>query len=279
MLFEPGNLSLKHADLGLKHADGLHNCTHSRRCLLPVVLADAEVLGGEILIAHAQTLPINFPSRYWLNGYGNGTEIVMLDGTQSSDDVVILEYIWRKDGQIIANGSMPQIELPVGIHQIELTTIDDDNDNSTDIVTITVNSSDTSSDLPLRLTSLCSANPDSIRVWRVRNTNPDPVDFTWDVVGTDQTGSGTVPGGSEENPGEVTFETNAVATSDTVTISVDGTVQDTVSSDSAGVSDTASLITAITDATPRFCLLPLEHLSVNFSPVYPVNGYPFLLPT
>lgn len=26
-------------------------------------------------------------------------------------------------------------------------------------------------------------------------------------------------------------------------------------------------------AMPRFCLLPLEHLSVNFSPVYPVNGY------
>jgi len=82
----------------------------------------------------------------------------------------------------------------------------------------------------LILTSICSPSSDVTRVWRVRNTNPDPVDFTWDVVGTDQTGSGTVPNGSEENPGEITFETTAVAASDTVAISVDGTVQDTVSS-------------------------------------------------
>ncbi|MEO0566032.1 MAG: hypothetical protein AAF125_28250, partial [Chloroflexota bacterium] len=78
----------------------------------------------------------------------------------------------------------------------------------------------------IRLTSLCSPDPDSIRIWRVRNTNTDPIDFTWDVVGTDQTGSGTVPGGSEDNPGEVTFETIAVDGPNTTRIFVDGEEQD-----------------------------------------------------
>lgn len=78
----------------------------------------------------------------------------------------------------------------------------------------------------LRLTSLCSPSPDTIRVWRVRNTNPDPVDFTWDVVGTDQTGFATVPGGSVDNPGEVTFETVAVDGPNTTRIFVNGEQQD-----------------------------------------------------
>ena len=81
--------------------------------------------------------------------------------------------------------------------------------------------------IDLSLTSLCSPDPDTVRLWRVGNTNPDPVDFTWDVVGTDQTGSGTVPGGTEETPGEVIFETVAVDGSpNTVRIFVGGQLQD-----------------------------------------------------
>ncbi|MEO0562532.1 MAG: hypothetical protein AAF125_10480 [Chloroflexota bacterium] len=78
----------------------------------------------------------------------------------------------------------------------------------------------------LRLTSLCSPDPNTVRIWRVRNTNTNPVDFTWDVVGTDQTGSGTVPGGSADNPGEVTFETVAVDGPNTTRIFVNGEQQD-----------------------------------------------------
>jgi len=96
---------------------------------------------------------------------------------------------------------------------------------STGEESILVDSIEIMSITQLRLTSLCSPDPDRIRVWRVRNTNPDPVDFTWDVVGTDQTGSGTVPGGSEATPGEVTFQTVTVDGPNTTRIFVDGEQQ------------------------------------------------------
>lgn len=80
------------------------------------------------------------PDQIVIDQDATGTEIVMLDGSESSDDVAIVEYIWRKDTQIIARGKTPEIELPIGIHQIELTTTDDDGDTSTDSVTIIVNS-------------------------------------------------------------------------------------------------------------------------------------------
>jgi len=78
----------------------------------------------------------------------------------------------------------------------------------------------------LTLTPVCSINPDTTRIWRVRNTNPDPVSFTWEVVGTGQTGSGTVPGSTAAIPGEITFETQTVPDSpNTVRILVNGTEQ------------------------------------------------------
>ncbi|MEM7549610.1 MAG: choice-of-anchor D domain-containing protein [Bacteroidota bacterium] len=44
--------------------------------------------------------------------------------------------------------------------------------------------------LPLQLTSLCSNNPNRTREWRVRNPNEFEVPYTFEVVGTDQEGSG-----------------------------------------------------------------------------------------
>jgi predicted outer membrane repeat protein len=79
----------------------------------------------------------------------------------------------------------------------------------------------------LRLTSLCSPDPASVRVWRVRNTNPQAVDFTWDVYQTPQTGSGTVPAGSTAVPSDVTFQTQTVPNSpNTVRLFVNGVQQD-----------------------------------------------------
>jgi predicted outer membrane repeat protein len=141
------------------------------------------------------------------------------------DDPVISEIVWSPDGQKIFTNGRVDSGLRVSDSNLELDTMS-----------------------ILQLTSFCSSEINNLRVWKIYNTNSTPINFTWNVIGTDQTGSATVPGGSEASPGEITFETMAVAASDTVTISVDGTVQDTVSSDSAGVSDTASLITAITDA-------------------------------
>lgn len=79
---------------------------------------------------------------------------------------------------------------------------------------------------PLLLTSLCSPNPDTVRVWRVRNPNPSAVDFSWDVVGTTQSGSGTVPGGTADMPGEITFQTTAVTGANTTRLFVGGVQQD-----------------------------------------------------
>lgn len=45
--------------------------------------------------------------------------------------------------------------------------------------------------LALLLTSMCSVDPQATREWRVRNSNPFDVPFTWEVYGTSQTGSGT----------------------------------------------------------------------------------------
>lgn len=45
----------------------------------------------------------------------------------------------------------------------------------------------------LFINSLCSTDPNTSRVWQIRNEENAPIDYTWDVVGTDQTGSGTVP--------------------------------------------------------------------------------------
>ncbi len=59
------------------------------------------------------------------------------------------------------------------------------------------------SNTTVTLTSLCSNNPAVTRRWRVRSTYTTPVNFTWDIYGSAQTGSGTVPAN-----GTVIFETN-----------------------------------------------------------------------
>lgn len=49
------------------------------------------------------------------------------------------------------------------------------------------------------------------------------IDFTWEVVQTSETGTGSVPAGTTENPGVVTFETQTVSGSlGTVRIFVNG---------------------------------------------------------
>lgn len=49
----------------------------------------------------------------------------------------------------------------------------------------------------LRLTFMCGYVGDNEYIWRVRNSNPFAVDFTWDVYGSSENGSGTVPASSE----------------------------------------------------------------------------------
>ncbi|MCK5829264.1 MAG: hypothetical protein KAH20_03085 [Methylococcales bacterium] len=70
----------------------------------------------------------------------NGSEVVVLDGTQSVDpDGEIVEYIWLENGVVIANGISPQVNLLLGSHLITLKVIDDIGAAATDTVTINVN--------------------------------------------------------------------------------------------------------------------------------------------
>jgi WD40 repeat protein len=86
----------------------------------------------------------------------------------------------------------------------------------------------------LRLTSVCSADLTVIRRWRVRNSNPYEVTFTWDVYHTTQTGTLTIPAANGGTPAEVFFETQTVPnTSNTVRIFVDDAQQDVKASSGA----------------------------------------------
>ncbi|MFP4028738.1 MAG: Ig-like domain-containing protein, partial [Candidatus Brocadiia bacterium] len=70
----------------------------------------------------------------------NGSEIVTLDGSGSSDpDGTITSYSWSEDGTEIATGATPEVELEVGTHEITLTVTDEDGATESDSVTVTVN--------------------------------------------------------------------------------------------------------------------------------------------
>jgi hypothetical protein len=68
----------------------------------------------------------------------------------------------------------------------------------------------------LELRSVCSKGKKKL-TWRVRNPNPFQVQFTWEVVGTDQSGSETVPAN-----GRTSFKTRRVAGPNTTRLLVDG---------------------------------------------------------
>jgi hypothetical protein len=85
----------------------------------------------------------------------------------------------------------------------------------------------------LRLTSMCSPDPASYRVWRVRNENPYPVAFTWDVYGAGQSGAGTAPAAVCGVPGQAYFNTNTVSGPNTTRLFVGGIQEDVKASNPA----------------------------------------------
>jgi hypothetical protein len=102
----------------------------------------------------------------------------------------------------------------------------------------------------LRLTSMCSPEPDSHRVWRVRNANAVDIPFTWQVYGTSQSGSGTALANQD-----VFFTTNTVPGPNTTVIFADGVQQDVKASQpaSCGPPPTATpTATAVPTNTPTF---------------------------
>jgi hypothetical protein len=71
----------------------------------------------------------------------DGSELVTLDGTGSSDpDGTITSYEWLEDGQQIATGVAPSVTFDVGVHTVTLRVTDNDGQQDTDTVEITVGS-------------------------------------------------------------------------------------------------------------------------------------------
>ena len=69
----------------------------------------------------------------------NGSEIITLDGSASSDsDGTIVSYVWSEGGSDIATGVNPDVTLGLGVHTITLTVTDNDGLSDTDTVVITV---------------------------------------------------------------------------------------------------------------------------------------------
>ena len=72
---------------------------------------------------------------------------------------------------------------------------------------------------PLQLTFMRGdSTPGDENAWRVRNTNPFAIDYSYEIYGAGVTGTGTVPAATEGGPGEVIFKTDAINRSDTMKI-------------------------------------------------------------
>jgi hypothetical protein len=87
----------------------------------------------------------------------------------------------------------------------------------------------------LRLTSLCSANPAAYRLWRIRNSNPVDVVFTWDIYRSPsgQNGFGVAPPAQNGVASEVIISTVTEAGPNTLRLFVDGAQQDVKASSGA----------------------------------------------
>jgi CSLREA domain-containing protein len=97
--------------------------------------------GGEAGQLAIKALPIANagPDQTVTDTDGNGSEVVALDGSASSDpDGTIASYEWSENGNVIATGATPQVTLGVGVHTIILTVTDNDGLTATDDVVITV---------------------------------------------------------------------------------------------------------------------------------------------
>jgi hypothetical protein len=91
----------------------------------------------------------------------------------------------------------------------------------------------------LRLTSMCSDNPSSYRRWRIRNSNPYDVFFTWDIYGspTGQNGFGVAPPAVNGVASEIFVLTGTEANSrpNTLRLFVNGQQQDAKASSGARI--------------------------------------------
>ena len=82
---------------------------------------------------------------------------------------------------------------------------------------------------------MCSDNPSSYRRWRIRNSNPYDVFFTWDMYNspTRQNGFGVAPPSVNGVASEIFILTGTEAGANTLRIFVNGQQQDVKASSAA----------------------------------------------
>lgn len=138
------------------------------------------------------------------NGHNQQIEILSaltLEIVQIIETETDVEYLaWSADSN----------QLIYGDEQGQITVVDVD-------VTITNT---------LQLIPVCSPDPTRVRVWQVLNPNPPALDFTWELGDTSQVGSSTVPGGTADAPGQITFQTTTIEGANTALLLVNGVLND-----------------------------------------------------
>jgi len=101
------------------------------------------------------------PDQTILDSDGDGTELVTLDGSASSDsDGSIVTYEWSDAGAPLGVGATAAVWLSVGVHSLTLEVTDDDGDTATDTVVVTVDPPPTVGSFTL------SVSPGSMTVMR-----------------------------------------------------------------------------------------------------------------
>jgi outer membrane protein assembly factor BamB len=69
---------------------------------------------------------------------------------------------------------------------------------------------------PLKLTSVCSADPDDYRLWKIENPNDEAVPFEWEIAGSSQSGEDLA------SAGDSYFETETESGDNKLLLSVEG---------------------------------------------------------
>ena len=184
----------------------------------------------------------------------DGTELVTLDGTASSDsDGSIASYEWSEGGGSIGVGATPAVWLPVGTHTLTLEVTDDDGDSSTDTVVITVS----------------PANQVTVTASTAQATEAGPANGIFTISRTGDTSAslivrytvgGTATAGTDYQtlPGTVTIGTGSVTATVVVTPIDDGALESdesvilTIGPDAAYSlgSPSAGTVTIVSDDLP-----------------------------
>ena len=132
----------------------------------------------------------------------NGTELVTLDGSASSDrDGSIVSYEWREGTAPIATGATAAVSLSVGTHTLTLEVTDDGGDSATDSVIVVVSPANQVA-VTVSAAQANEAGPTDARftVSRTGDTSA-PVTVRYTVAGTALAGTDYVA-----LPGAVTIE-------------------------------------------------------------------------